>query len=145
MNTEQINEALKFNQRFDGVFPADMIPERLPIGHAVIVNTDVASEPGQHWVALFATADREGEYFDSFGRPPFVRAVTTWCDTHFFRGYIHSSVVLQHPLSTSCGKFCIEFVKHRTRGVSFEDFILDFSSRLHENEELVQKGCNTHL
>lgn len=145
MNTDQIIKALELNPRFDGVFPADMIPSVLPIGHAVIVNTDVAAKPGEHWIALYSAGHREGEYFDSFGRPPLSKAVVSWCDLNFFRGYIHSTVILQHPLSTSCGKFCIEFVKHRTSGVSFQDFILDFSSRLLLNEQIVERGCRSHF
>lgn len=141
MNTDEIKTSLRSFKRFKGVFPADRIPMELTIGHAVIVNTDVSSLPGQHWVALLATSKDEGEYFDSFGRFPFTRELISWCDRQFQRGFSYSNIVLQHPFSDSCGQFCIQFVKHRLSGLSYQQFLSDYSSNLVENEFVTHRMC----
>lgn len=141
MNSQEINEVLVKQKHFVGVFAADKIPTRLPVGKALIVNTDPSTRPGQHWVALYATASNEGEFFDSFGRPPFTREVISWCQNHFSKSLTYNSSLLQHPLSDSCGRFCIQFVRHRIAGVSFHDFVAHFSSNLHENDNILFMRC----
>ena len=58
MNSREIENALRsiplVKDIFFGVFPSDQIPEKqYPGGY--IVNTDPASQSGQHWVAFFCT------------------------------------------------------------------------------------------
>ena len=36
---------------------------------AYIVNTDISTDPGEHWVAIYFRRDQD-IYFDSYGRPP---------------------------------------------------------------------------
>ena len=49
--------------------------DKLPVGkkplqvRAFIVNTDLAIDPGQHWVALYFKGNK-AIYFDSYGLPP---------------------------------------------------------------------------
>ena len=49
--------------------------DELPVGKkplqtkAFIVNTDLAIDPGQHWVALYFKGNK-AIYFDSYGLPP---------------------------------------------------------------------------
>ena len=56
---------------FRGVFPADKLPpvqKGRPYTDAYIVSTDAASEPGEHWLAIW-TRRGECEVFDSYGLP----------------------------------------------------------------------------
>ena len=83
MNTAQVAYALehdpKTSKKFCGVFPIDKLPQtidRYPCG--LIVNTDPSTKPGMHWVAVFLTSPQNGEWFDSYGKPPeFYGAVFT--------------------------------------------------------------------
>ena len=75
MNTLQLERALKRNaytkKIFDGVFPADEVPEIIdtfPCGF--VANTDPSTEPGMHWVAFYFPSREKGEFFDSYGNPP---------------------------------------------------------------------------
>ena len=36
----------------------------------MVLNTDPADEPGEHWVAVYIHEDGKGEYFDSYGMAP---------------------------------------------------------------------------
>ena len=54
-------------KNFIGCFPRDMIP-KLKINQCCIVNEDIHTGPGFHWMALYRSKD--GYLFnDSFGRP----------------------------------------------------------------------------
>jgi hypothetical protein len=74
METFQIEHILKnvLGDVFHGVFPSDMIPpvEKYPV--AMVCNTDPHDKPGQHWIAMYISDDGIGEYFDSYGQPPFI-------------------------------------------------------------------------
>ena len=47
----------------------DLLSEKKPLDmKACIVNTDLPTYPGEHWVAIYFRRD-EAIYFDSYGRP----------------------------------------------------------------------------
>ena len=54
-------------EQFSGVYPRDRLPKTVRYPCAMILNTDPASEPGVHWVAVYFAEDGKGEYFDSYG------------------------------------------------------------------------------
>ena len=66
MNTIKIEHVLRrvCGKDFDGVFSADTLPEK---PHLLVVNTDPAHEPGQHWVCICVKDDGYGEYFRLVG------------------------------------------------------------------------------
>jgi hypothetical protein len=81
MNTSELNclltRALRNTPcRFLGVFAADEAPTELPRDSnsypcAFVINTDVASEPGHHWVACYVASPKSVvEFFDSYGNLP---------------------------------------------------------------------------
>jgi hypothetical protein len=53
-----------FPKKFRGVYPQDKFPSK---SGYYIVNTDVSTGPGEHWVAVYSTASKLYIY-DSFGR-----------------------------------------------------------------------------
>ena len=63
---EQLNCVGKkmFGSKFRGVYAQNQFPNKT--GY-YIVNTDIASGPGEHWVAVYSTA-KTLYVFDSFGR-----------------------------------------------------------------------------
>jgi hypothetical protein len=56
-----------FPTRFIGVFSSDQIPVGIPNGKMFIVNTDIASQRGTHWIAVIKK-NNITYAFDSFGR-----------------------------------------------------------------------------
>ena len=63
------------------------------------------------------------EYFDSYGRAPSDPRLL-----HFLGSkYRYNSIVLQRPLSSSCGYYCLYFLLQRARGVSANEIVYTLS------------------
>ena len=112
---------------FVGVFPADKVPSLSKQGpHALIVNTDPAGKPGEHWLALFI---QWGccEVFDSFALPlknyPTLQPLWKRWST-----LITSNKPLQSLDTYTCGHYSTLFLKARARDESFEDFLAPWST-----------------
>ena len=76
MNTSQLQCIIScdpvLREQTLGVFAADQLPDILPRRSCgFIANTDVSSQPGQHWLAFFINDDSV-ECFDSYGQDPSV-------------------------------------------------------------------------
>ena len=95
---------------FMGVFARDGLPEKIAdYPCSLIINTDTKNLPGKHWVAIFVSSYKEGEYFDSFGHEP-PQDVAIWMNKVTLKWKQINSKLLQNPLSVSCGKFVLFFV-----------------------------------
>ncbi|KAJ8050089.1 hypothetical protein HOLleu_03153 [Holothuria leucospilota] len=75
MNANQIAHALLSDSlpktSFQGVFASDPLRELQPnYPCSLVINLDPSHLPGSHWVAVFISKERHGEYFDSYGLPP---------------------------------------------------------------------------
>jgi hypothetical protein len=128
MNTSELNclltRALRNTPcRFLGVFAADEAPTELPRDSnsypcAFVINTDVASEPGHHWVACYVASPKSVvEFFDSYGNLPAAypnlrvtamsRRIRRW-----------STVSFQSSRSLVCGHYCVFYLCRRSSGWS---------------------------
>ena len=105
--------------RWLGTYARDQIPslmnEKRPF--ALVVNTDVAAGPGEHWLALYAHRDSfKIEMFDSFGLPPNIYS--------FDPSLIHLSSRSIHSFcSKVCGHYAFLFIYFRFRNYSFDNII----------------------
>ena len=137
MDTNEINAALHNTKDFLGTYALDRIPKvkRFPAG--LVINTDSSDKPGEHWVAVYFTPDGSAEYFDSFGLPPLKRELLNLLNNRSFPFWRHNSICFQHWSSLTCGNYCILFLKHRSEGHSFCDFIRLFSNSKMLNDFLV--------
>ena len=85
--------------------------DELPVGKkplqakAFIVNTVLAMDPGQHWVALYFTGNK-AIYFDSYGLPPLKDHVLPFIQNNSL-GWIENTQMLQDVTSEVCGLNCI--------------------------------------
>ena len=84
-----------------------------------IVNTQPASQPGEHWVAFYRAAHAfHIEYFDSYGRPPekygFRTSISSAPDPHGLKT-IYSNFPLQGYGSNVCGHYCLLFIYFRRK------------------------------
>lgn len=136
MNSYQIRDSLSGYKGFAGVHPCDHLPQ-LKWGQAMIVNTDPHDRPGEHWVALYKSKLDCLEYFDSFGLPPLVPDIRKYINNSSHSSFTYSSVQLQHNTSTTCGNYCIVFVKHRLLNIPFSSLLAHFTTSQLDNDQKV--------
>lgn len=139
MNTSEINKALRGFKHYKGCFSCDLIPAP-SIPSSFVINTDPSNQAGEHWVAMAFSKQGESFYFDSFGFPPFVPQIASYVNKYCKRGVIYNSQTLQHPDSSSCGLFCVDFISTLESGKSYQEFLMKYSRKLAQNEIVVKKG-----
>lgn len=139
MNNKQITKLMQSHVAtrtvLTGVYAKDTLPEE-PVKHrpaAYIVNTDVSTSSGEHWISIYFPKNGPTEYFDSFGIEPCKRF-----EMFMKSNYKHSISVLQNPLTTTCGQYCIFFIYMRyVCGVSMEDIISQLLTRISDIDNYV--------
>lgn len=146
MYDDEIRNEMKNCSTFEGVYMADTIPRNfrensnwLPKnkeGKGMIINLDVNKNPGTHWVAFWRNPDGTGEYFDSFGARPPSNLMASLQELSP-KELIYSNVTLQHESSSSCGLYCIFFLRHKCLGISLHCILSHFSRCKSFNEVLV--------
>ena len=138
METKEISDILCRDcftgQYFRGVYACDQVPKQyLPRPSALVVNTDPADKPGQHWVAIYITRDGVGEYFDSYGKGPSVPQIVQFLQQNT-KVVIPNRRLLQGTFSTVCGQYTVFFLLHRCRGLTMDKIITLFSSDTVDND-----------
>jgi hypothetical protein len=108
--------------RWLGTFARDEIPalehERRPF--ALVINTDAAADPGEHWLALYGgRGSRKIELFDSFGLDPKLYSL----DQSLSLSISFSNRSIQDISTKVCGHYALLFIYLRSRGRSFESTI----------------------
>ena len=107
--------------QFKGVYAIDNLPSPVhSFPSAFICNTDKASGPGTHWVAIYFDDKKNCSYFDSYGISPGGRL------KYFALNNSNGSVMfnekwLQSLISVNCGLYVIYFLHHAARGVKLKD------------------------
>lgn len=125
LNEYQIRNNMSCYTNFLGVFAADEMPRIKPGG--IIVNTDDRNKPGMHWIAIFIDRLGNGEFFDSYGLPP-------WVDSHISfmkrcKRWRYNRIALQSLTSSVCGHYCMLFLDARSRGISMNKFLKQIKQR----------------
>ena len=64
------NQFPQIKNHFKGVFPIDKLPGTMKNRTFIICNLDPSWQEGSHWIALFKTASKDCEIFDSLGFKP---------------------------------------------------------------------------
>lgn len=149
MNSNQIEQILckhyLTRQYFRGCFAADQISEmqtsKIQYPYTFIVNTDVSSKPGEHWVAVYVCSETLVEYFDSLAEPP-----NTYIGQFLakFETIVKNDYVLQNPFTNVCGQFCIYFVTKRCSGFLFVN-IVKFLFHMKNADKYVRNFLNMLL
>jgi len=123
MNSLQINKILKhyLRQYFRGVYASDAIPPlSAPYPYALVVNTDIAGEPGEHWQAIWILSDIHAEFFDSFGNEP---KGNIKLFMHTFKKIEKNVKKLQKNFEISCGPYVRYFLINRFMGNSLQKIV----------------------
>lgn len=114
---------------------------------ALISNLSPSTSEGTHWIAVWLSEDRRGEYFDSYGRRPDIH-FETYLNREADAGWVSNSRPVQSRHSTLCGAFCLQFLEARSqlpnvRFVELLEHLFPFSSP-NDNDRLVQQRMNNH-
>lgn len=143
MNSKEISKVLRSfahtKNKFRGVFATENIPtDKRNLPYGFVANTDPSWLPGKHWVAVYVNTDEKVEFFDSFGRRPMNSSLKKLCG----RDYIFNERILQSPLSTVCGQYCIYFLYKRCTGKSFKNIMKCFTRNTRRNDAFVTNFVN---
>ena len=151
MNAQQLESILRLDQnvskKFAGVFAADTLPSNLSnLPKFLIVNSDVHSGPGQHWLALYIPEKGPSEFFDSLGLSPkhYLKSFEQFL-INYGPKYIYSNKRLQNYDSNTCGLFVLYYVILRCKGYNMQDIVNHFSSNLAQNDILALNSVHTFM
>ena len=103
-NTELLDILKNDNIKINGVFAKDKLKKPLKDGF-YIINLDDSDGPGTHWTALYKINDGFSFYYDSFG---FIAPEEI---EDLLHKYEYNKKQIQDIKSTSCGFYCIAFIK----------------------------------
>jgi hypothetical protein len=107
---------------------------------AIICNNQPSYQSGMHWVCFYR-ADKNScvEFFDSFAMslsfygPEFIQFVQNSGKTLRVSNFQYQSNV-----SDLCGAYCLNFLIHRSKGLSFDQIVTEFStSDLDVNDRII--------
>jgi hypothetical protein len=115
LNNYQLQEILKDEKGFRGVFTRDTLPKRIQKRECGIVNLDTLGGKGTHWVCYFNSREEKYvEYFDSYGLAP-----PEELEKYLFTSrklITYNTTELQSRNSQLCGYYCIYYIRMRNCG-----------------------------
>ena len=141
MFANEIEEIMRKFPQFIGVYSRDNLPKKVDKPMGLIVNTDAQTEVGTHWVAIFIDQDSFGQYFDSFGLPPFREEFTNFLDNNC-NEHVANKITLQCIDCITCGHYSCAFLAARFNGLSYADFISHFTKDSYLNDNLIKYYFN---
>ena len=130
---------------FCGVYPADKLPldRHFQRPACFVVNTGHSSGPGEHWVGVYFDETGKGVYFDSFGLPPCNPYIVQFLNRHC-RYHVHNNRMIQSVTATTCGHYCVYFVKMCCRGQGLMQLLKPFhSTELWRNDRFITNWFQT--
>jgi hypothetical protein len=140
MDSENIEN---FISCFGGrVFSLDHLPlKRVEVPFYSIINTDVSSAPGLHWISI-AIIVKNGKrviyYHDSLGIVPCLREVIAFINLNYDGSLICNKHQLQSASSSTCGNYCVLFLQHVQGGGAYEDFLKEFGDSPSQNDRKIK-------
>jgi len=130
-----------------GVYAADKLPYPVKKPAALIANTDIEGQPGEHWVAFFVPVRGQPEYFDSYGMPSYTPDHMEFMSK--YKTWKSNTKTLQSLTSKVCGQYCLTFLITRMRGFSMKQYQSLFTEKSNQKDQLVRswikntfKYCN---
>lgn len=143
MNTLSDSEIIEICKNYrlplNGIYFKDDLPSKMTNGFYIINLQSINnSGNGTHWTAFYYT-DKPHEiniYYDSFGFPAPRET------EQIIKPYIYNSRDIQNINSSSCGFYCIAFIKflnnvtNKTKG--FEHFLNLFNNETTRNEIILK-------
>ena len=135
----EIDEILKkYKIKYNGIFLKDKLPNNLLNGFYIINLQSSSDGNGTHWIALNKVNDGYSQIFDSYGFPPPQEVEDK------LKYYVYNHKEIQNIDSSSCGFYCIAWMKfisehENNLKKAFDTFISLFSKDTEKNEEILYK------
>lgn len=134
---------------FGGVYSCDTIPQPSSSTQFFIVNTDLLSGKGKHWVMVFINSHSKlYEWFDPLGNPPshYNSFLQNFMTKNGNNSFLSNTFPVQSRDSDKCGYFCLVMADLRVQGVSFEDSLSYFySDDIDRNDPIVTLYVDEHM
>lgn len=135
-NIELLDILKNNNIKINGVFAKDKLKKPLKDGF-YIVNLDNSDGPGTHWCSLYKINDGFSLWWDSFGFP----APENIEDLLY--KYEYNKKQIQDIKSTSCGFYCVAFIKFlygkQDKIRAFNTFCSLFNTNTLQNELILHQ------
>ena len=138
MDTITIRKLLKTFKCFKGVYPCDQLPYSCELPLNIIVNTDPSNMPGQHWVCICIDKRGKGEYFDSFGLPPFKEEISNFLEYRCFM-WSYNRIPIQNIASITCGNYCVLYIIYRCQSLNIKLFYSNFNENTLNNDNRIKE------
>lgn len=124
LSNVDIENKLKDEPNFIGVFSKDNLPKAIGDNENGIVNLAKENEPGTHWVCYFNEKRLEYVlYFDSYGLPP-PEEIKKYLETSGKRIQYNTGEI-QTMSTVLCGVYCIYLIKELNKGRDYYEIIYD--------------------
>ena len=144
MNTLQINKIMEKNKYTNkiylGTFARDELPHKISYPSAFILNTQPRSQTGEHWLAIYFDKNKNGIFFDSYGKSASSFKLKEFMKKHS-KSYKYNKVKLQSDTSSYCGVYVVLFLLHISKYFILESFLKKFKSP-DENDNMIKKFLN---
>ncbi|GIY01006.1 hypothetical protein CDAR_46331 [Caerostris darwini] len=139
---------MKKEKGFRDVFTIDTLPKKMRKFENGIVNLDISTGSGTHWVCYYNDPQYDFvEYFDPFGeykikgisfsKPKCPKSIETYLKSPG-KKIIYNTGFLQKFDSVKCGYFCMKYITERNKGNSPARVIYSFTQYPSDhNENLV--------
>lgn len=136
-NIELLNILQKENIIINGIYAKNQLTKPLKDGF-YIINLNNSNQDGSHWTVLYKINDSYSLYFDAFGfkAPEIVENLLLY-------KYDYNKIQIQDINSTSCGFYCIAFIKFlymkRNYKQAFKTFCSLFTDNTIRNEIILNR------
>lgn len=129
---------MKNENAWNGIFSRDKLPGKIKSKENGIVNLDLSTGEGNHWVAYFNSPDCQyAVYFDSYGLAP-PPEIYEFLKTSG-KKIIFNNNEMQKMNSIMCGYYCIHFIKEMNKKKPFHEIIYEFDTQPTDfNEKLIK-------
>ena len=138
----EIRRAARRIKNFVGVFPANQNPLTLikSFPCSFIMNSQPVSSHSGHWLAFYIISSTRLEFFDSLSQPLIHYPLVASYFSHFSSILSNTSLLLQSPISSLCGEYCITFLYLRTiHHLSFSHIIKLLHKKAHSRDSFVSR------
>lgn len=126
MSDTDIAEHFRGEKRFGGVIPAGLL-KKATAGKFWILNLDIPSGEGTHWVLLSTLDKKNPFYFDPFGVPCDPGLIAAVRGKKSTPKILYSEIDYQGMANEDCGEFCLDVAIKLLAGQSPESILESFS------------------
>lgn len=143
MNSEELYSVVRsvyiLNKFVRGIYAADELPEIVnsyPAGY--IVNTDVSTYSGQHWIAIWMENAEHSEVFDSFGNYSsyFNNSIYMFLNDNNNQ-ILYNNYILQNKYSYVCGYYVLYYLFMKCEKNTMETVLSIFGENKTQNDAIV--------